>query len=114
MVLKSLTLVLIEKTEGAMAVRQPQGTLCEGASRDPSLGERLQVHEQKGEDGNLGDGTMTPPTAHHSSGFIATKKTSASKPGPRPLLTSLIIPQSRSGDQAKGEAAASHTITQAR
>ena len=39
MMLKSLTLVLIEKTEGAMAVRQPQETPHEGDSHDPSLGE---------------------------------------------------------------------------
>ena len=49
---KSLTLVLAEKTEGAMAVHRPQGTLHEGASHDPALGERLQVYEQKGEEDN--------------------------------------------------------------
>jgi hypothetical protein len=108
---KSLTFVLTEKIEGAMVVCRPLGTLREGASRDPSLGERLQAHEQKGQEGNSGDRRTTPPTAHHSSGFIATNITSASKLGPRPLLTSLIILESGSGYRAEGGVVASHAIT---
>ena len=107
---KSLTLVLVEKIEGVTAVRRPQGTLREGVSYDPYLGERSQAHKQKEGEDNSGDGRTTPPIAHLSGGFIATKITSASKPGPQPLLTSFIILQSRSGDRVEGEAMTSHVI----
>jgi hypothetical protein len=52
--------------------------------------EKLQAHEQEGEEGNAGNRRTIPPTMHHPSRFIASKITSASKLGPRPLLTTLI------------------------
>ena len=76
--------------------------------------EQLQVHEQEGEEGNAGDKRTLPPMVHHPNGFIAAKITSASKLGPRPLLTTLIISQSRGGDWVKGGAMASHAKTQNR
>jgi hypothetical protein len=54
--------------------------------------EQLQAHEQEENEGNVEDERVIPPVVHHPSRFIATKIMLASKLGPQPLLTTLIIP----------------------
>ena len=72
------------------------------------------MHGQEGKEGNIGDGRTMPLAAHHPSGFIVAKITSASKLGLRPLLTTLIISWNRDDDWVEGGVMATHAITQAK